>query len=126
MNSNRFLFELSHINFVVKKLRYILHKFRQLTEIMDQKQKNLNDYSLVVWDRVSKTHLRVLEVIQDKKKLMKKLMIPINYKMNQVYFIFYKIIALTHHRDIGKVHKLSLMDILHTVKHIKFHLHRSL
>lgn len=82
-----------HIQFVIKKLQFILYKFRQLCNILDQKQMksiyhalvetHLN-YGILAWGAAAKNHIRPLEILQ---KRFLKLMLhqKLTYPSDLVY-----------------------------------------
>lgn len=62
-----------HINYVCKKLRFVISRFKCLTDILDLNQLKILYHALVeshisycisIWGSALKTHLRPLEIIQ--------------------------------------------------------------
>lgn len=77
----------AHINYVVRKIRTVLYKFKKLGEVLETKELKVLYYSLVeshliygilAWGSAAKTHLKNLEIIQ--KKILK-----IIFKKEQTY-----------------------------------------
>lgn len=114
----------SHIDFLVKKLRIVLYKFRQLKDILNINQKKIIYYSLAEshitygilgWGGVSKTYLRPLEVIQKRflRLIMDKLArypSSLLYSESQIFDIrqlFFKNINLRQFSEKKELRTLS-------------------
>lgn len=114
----------SHINYIVRKLRIILYKFRMLKDRLNLKEKKYIYHSLVQshlsyciigWGGALKTHLRSLEVIQ-RKFLRLILNKPFRYSSNKLYEesgifdlrqLFFKTLVLTQYKEKSKLNKPS-------------------
>lgn len=82
-----------HINYLVKKLRSVLYRIKQVSHILNIKQKKILYHSLVEshlgygiigWGGVSKTYLKSLEIIQ--KRFLKLIMCRKNRYPSEALF----------------------------------------
>lgn len=114
-----------HILFLIKKLRFILYKFKFFVDFLDSKQLLIIYYSLVQshliygiagWGGVAKTHLMNLEILQ--KKFLKMILKKSNTYPSDMLFSESKIMdirQLFFYRLIIKqnANKSSLLQINH-------------